>query len=312
MSQDGHTDGITVPREEAQEAAIRTALRRAGVADRGRIRGSARHRNTRRRPHRDAGTGQCVDVGRPATDPLLIGSIKTNIGHLEAGAGVAGLIKAALVAKHAYIPANLHLLNPTRHVLLAELKIDVPGTGRPFPDYERRVVGVNSFGFGGTNAHVVLAEPPAPACASAVDHPPQLSPTVLPISARSEEALVATAGRLAEHLASHPDVTLSDLGYTLGQRRTHLDHRHTVIADSITDAREQLQALADGGQIATSRPESTTPKLAFVCTGMGPQWWQMCRGLLDVFPTFTDSILRSDRELSRYTDWSLNDELPTR
>ena len=114
---------------------------------------------------------------------------------------------------------------------------------------------------------------------------------------------------MAEHLTAHPDVTLSDLGYTLGQRRTHLNHRHTVIADSIADAREQLQALADGGQIATGRTDPTAPKLAFVCTGMGPQWWRMCRGLLDVFPAFTDSILRSDRELSRYTDWSLLDEL---
>src|SRR6476660_1199458 len=310
VSQDGHTDGITVPREEAQEAAIRTALRRAGV------------RPTEVGYVEAHGTGTplgdpiemralacALTLDRPATNPLLIGSVKTNIGHLEAGAGVAGLIKAALVVKHGYIPANLHLKAPNRRVSLADLKIDVPGTGRPFPDYERRVVGVNSFGFGGTNAHVVLAEPPAPACASAVDRPPQLSPTVLPISARSEEALVATAGRLAAHLASHPDVRMSDLGYTLGQRRTHLNHRHAVIADNIADAREQLQALADGGQIATSRPESAAPKLAFVCTGMGPQWWQMCQGLLDVFPTFTDSILRSDRELSRYTDWSLIDEL---
>ena len=193
---------------------------------------------------------------------------------------------------------------------LADLKIDVPATGRPFPDCERRIVGVNSFGFGGTNAHVVLAEPPAPAASPSQTHrAPQLPPTVLPISARSEEALVATAGRLAEHLAAHPDVTLSDLGYTLGQRRAHLNHRHTVIADSIADAREQLRALADGGQIATGRTVPTAPRLAFVCTGMGPQWWKMCRGLLDVYPAFTDSILRSDRELSRYTDWSLIDEL---
>ena len=225
---------------------------------------------------------------------------------------MAGLIKAALVAKHGYIPANLHLQTPTRHVSLADLKIDVPATGRPFPDYERRVVGVNSFGFGGTNAHVVLAEPPAPVRGSAADNLAPQPPTVLPISARSEEALVATAGRLAEHLAAHPDVTLSDLGYTLGQRRTHLNHRHTVIADSIADAREQLQALADGGQIATGRLAPTAPKLAFVCTGMGPQWWKMCRGLLDVYPAFTESIQRSDRELSRYTDWSLARRAPAR
>jgi acyl transferase domain-containing protein/acyl carrier protein len=310
VSQDGHTDGITVPREEAQEAAVRTALRRAGV------------RPTEVGYVEAHGTGtplgdpiemralsSALTLDRSSTNPLLIGSIKTNIGHLEAGAGVAGLIKAALVAKHGFIPANLHLRTPNRLVSLADLKIDIPTTGRPFPAYERRVVGVNSFGFGGTNAHVVLAEPPARADIPVSDHPPQLPPTILPISARSQEALAATAGRLAGHLAAHPDVKLSDLGYTLGQRRTHLNHRHMVIADSIDDAREQFQALADGGQIDIGRTDPTAPKLAFVCTGMGPQWWKMCRGLLDVFPAFTDSIQRSDRELSRYTDWSLVDEL---
>ncbi len=132
---------------------------------------------------------------------------------------------------------------------------------------------------------------------------------VLPISARNEEALVATAHNLAHHLSARPDLTLADLGYTLGQRRSHLNYRRALIASSAADARDQLQALADGGQIATNRTPPTAPKLAFVCTGMGPQWWKMCRGLLDVYPAFTDSIQRSDRELSRYTDWSLIDEL---
>src|SRR6478752_229894 len=320
VSQDGHTDGITVPREEAQEAAVRTALRRAGVqpTEVGYVEahgtGTPLGDPIEMRALASALTGD-----RPATKPLVVGSIKTNIGHLEAGAGVAGLIKAALVVKHGYIPANLHFRTPSRHMSLADLKIDVPAAGRPFPDCERRIVGVNSFGFGGTNAHVVLAEPPAPAGASDVPAPirasgaapPLLPPTVLPISARSEEALVATAGQLAGYLAAHPDVTLSDLGYTLGRRRAHLNHRHTVIADSIGDAREQLRALADGGEIANGRTVPTAPRLAFVCTGMGPQWWKMCRGLMDVFPAFTDSILRSDRELSRYTNWSLVDELRT-
>ena len=310
VSQDGHTDGITVPREEAQEAAVRTALRRAGVqpTEVGYV--EAHGTGTPLGdPIEMRALSSALTLDRSPTNPLLIGSIKTNIGHLEAGAGVAGLIKAALVAKHGHIPANLHLRQPNRLVSLDDLKIDVPATGRPFPACERRIVGVNSFGFGGTNAHVVLAEPPAPADFSAPSHPSQLPPTILPISARSEEALVATAGRLAGHLAAHPDVALSDLGYTLGQRRTHLNHRHTVIVDSTADARAQLQALADGGQIDTSRVDPTAPKLAFVCTGMGPQWWRMCRGLLDVFPAFTDSVRRSDRELSRYTDWSLLDEL---
>jgi acyl transferase domain-containing protein/acyl carrier protein len=310
VSQDGHTDGITVPREEAQEAAIRTALRRAGVdpTEVGYVEAHGTGTPVGD-PIEMRALANALTSDRQPTNPLLIGSVKTNIGHLEAGAGVAGLIKAALVVKHGYIPANLHLQTPTRHVSLAELKIDVPGTGRPFPHYERRIVGVNSFGFGGTNAHVVLAESTAPARGSAADNRAPQRPSVLPFSARSEEALVATAGQLADHLATHPDVTLSQLGYTLGQRRTHLNHRHTVIADTIAEAREQLRALGDGGQIATGRVIPTVPRLAFVCTGMGPQWWKMCRGLLGVYSAFTESIQRSDRELSRYTAWSLIDEL---
>ncbi|BBY90402.1 mycocerosic acid synthase [Mycobacterium gallinarum] len=310
VSQDGHTDGITVPREEAQEAAIRTALKRAGVkaAEVGYVEAHGTGTPVGD-PIEMRALASALTSDRSSTDPLLIGSVKTNIGHLEAGAGVAGLIKAALVVKHGYIPANLHLRTPTRHVSLADLKIDIPRTGRPFPNGERRIVGVNSFGFGGTNAHVVLAEPPTAVTAPGREDSAALPLAVLPISARSEDALVATAGRLAGHLAAHPEVTLTDLGYTLGQRRVHLNHRHVVVADSISDVREQLQAIADGGQISTGRVGNPAPRLAFVCTGMGPQWWKMCRGLLDAFPVFTESIERSDKELSRYADWSLLDEL---
>ena len=130
VSQDGHTDGITVPREEAQEAAIRTALRRAGVepTEVGYVEAHGTGTPVGD-PIEMRALASALTLDRPATNPLLIGSIKTNIGHLEAGAGVAGLIKAALVVKHGYIPANLHLETPTRHVSLADLKIDVPGNG---------------------------------------------------------------------------------------------------------------------------------------------------------------------------------------
>jgi len=306
VSQDGHTDGITVPNEEAQEAAIRMALQRAGVEPNDVAYVEAHGTGTPvGDPIEMRALAGALTTDRDATRPLVIGSVKTNIGHLEAGAGVAGLIKAALIVKHGHIPANLHLKNPTRHVSLTELKLDIPAIGRPFPECDRRIAGINSFGFGGTNAHVVLAEPPAArASAETGDHRVL---TVLPISARSEEALVATAGRLAGHLAAHPEVTLADLGYTLSHRRAHLNHRHTFVVDSIDEARRQLQAVADGGQISAGRAGEA--RLAFVCTGMGPQWWQMCRGLLDVFPVFTDSIHRTDRELSRYADWSLLEEL---
>ena len=308
VSQDGHTGSITVPNEEAQKAAVVTALRQAGVAP-GEV-GFVEAHGTGTPvgdPVELRALASALASNRPAAEPLLIGSVKTNIGHLEAAAGVAGLIKAALVLKHGYVPANLHLENPTRQVSFADLEIDVPRTGRPFPATERRVAGVNSFGFGGTNAHVVLAQPPASTPTRA--RPADLPLTVLPISARSEEALVDTARRLAEHLGAHPEIELADLGHTLGRRRAHLNYRRAFIAEGVADARDQLQAFADGGQSFADRVAPVAPKVAFVCTGMGPQWWKMCRGLLDVFPVFTESILRTDRELSRYADWSLVDEL---
>lgn len=307
VSQDGHTDGITVPSEQAQQAAINTALHRAGI-----------HPNEIRYVEAH-GTGTPVGdpvelralanalaTDRPAAQPLLIGSVKTNIGHLEAGAGVAGLIKTALVLRHGYIPANLHLSQPGSGITLSDMNIDIPREGRAFPDCPRRIAGVNSFGFGGTNAHVVLAEPPAKAAETAPNDPPL---AILPISARTEEALAATAHNLAQYVDTHPDLTLSDLGYTLGQRRSHLNYRRTVVARTMTDARDQLQALADGGQISMGRSYPTAPKLAFVCTGMGPQWWKMCRGLLDVFPVFTESIRRTDRAFFGYAGRSLLEEL---
>lgn len=310
VSQDGHTDGITVPRKEAQEAAIVDALHKAGVepAEIGYVEAHGTGTPVGD-PIEMRALASALASGRPADQPLLIGSVKTNIGHLEAGAGVAGLIKTALVLKHGFVPANLHFHTPSGGLDLAELGIDIPTTGRPFPESDRRVAGVNSFGFGGTNAHVVLAEPPVAGNAVAETSPATESLTVLPISARSEEALVATARQLAEHVRDHSEMTLADLAYTLGQRRAHLNHRHTLIADGISDALDQLQALADGGQISAGRTNPTAPKLAFVCTGMGPQWWGMCRGLLGVFDVFTESMERTDRELSRYADWSLLEEL---
>ncbi|WP_264990602.1 type I polyketide synthase, partial [Mycobacterium kiyosense] len=303
VSQDGHTDGITVPSEKAQQAAIKTALRRAGLSPNEIGYVEAHGTGT---PAGDPielrALANALAADRPESDPLLVGSVKTNIGHLEAGAGVAGLIKTALVLKHGYIPANLHLQNP-----LQQANIDIPRTGRPFPDGNRRVAGVNSFGFGGTNAHVVMAQPPAPSADAG--HAAVRPLAVLPISARSGEALAGRVQQLATHVSEHPEVTLADLGYTLGLRRSHLNYRRAIVVESIDEAREQLRALAAGGQIAPSRPQPGAPKLAFVCTGMGPQWWRMCRGLLDAYPAFTDSIVRTDRELARYTGWSLLDEL---
>ena len=126
---------------------------------------------------------------------------------------------------------------------------------------------------------------------------------------REGDKMLRKQGRLARHLDTPPDIALTDLGHTLSRRRAHLNHRQTLIVDSVADARDQLLALAEGGEISTGRIGTSAPKLAFVCSGMGPQWWRMCRGLFGALPAFTDTIERCDRELSQYANWSLIDEL---
>ncbi|MHA0286052.1 type I polyketide synthase [Mycobacterium sp. C3-094] len=308
VTQDGHTDGITVPSEDAQRAAITTALERAGVAatEIGYVEAHGTGTPVGD-PVETRALAGALAADRTPENPLLIGSVKTNIGHLEAGAGVAGLIKAALTLQHGQIPASLHLETPSSP--LAELNLDIPRTTMPFPNGQRRIAGVNSFGFGGTNAHVVIAEPPT-ATRQSDGHATERGLTLLPVSARSPEALAATARQLADHLQGHPDIDLADLGHTLSRRRSHLSHRRALTAADIDQGREELLKLADtGGESAAARTGTEAPKLAFVCTGMGPQWWKMCRGLLDTHPVFAASMERTDRELSRYTDWSLLAEL---
>ena len=213
VSQDGHTDGITVPREEAQEAAIRTALRRAGVeaTEVGYVEAHGTGTPVGD-PIEMRALASALTLDRAAANPLLIGSIKTNIGHLEAGAGVAGLIKAALVAKHGYIPANLHLADPDPARLARRPQDRRSGDG---PAVSR----LRAARRRGELLRLRWYQRPCGACRAArprrrtaADQPAQPPPTVLPISARSEEALVATAGRLAGHLAAHPDIDAAGSG----------------------------------------------------------------------------------------------------
>jgi amino acid adenylation domain-containing protein len=301
VNQDGRTPGMTVPDGQAQEELLREACRNAGVLP-SQIRYVETHgTGTPVGDPIEAGAlGRVLGVGRPANRPVIIGSVKTNVGHLEAGSGIAGLIKTALALYHGRIPGNLHFERPNPAIDFAALRLRVPVTAEPWPDGDGPpLAGVNSFGFGGTNAHAVL-QGIAPLAASRRNPLADRLPTLVPVSARSPEALRDAADALAEFVVS--DVSLHDVAWNAAVRRTHHEHRLAVVAGSKEELTETLRSAAVTGRAGQ-------PRVAFVCSGQGPQWWAMGRQLLDREPVFCEVIERCDAIIRRLGPWSLLEEL---
>jgi acyl transferase domain-containing protein/acyl carrier protein len=308
VNQDGRTNGITAPSREAQRRLIVEACRRAGVTP-GEIQYVEAHGTGTPvgDPIEIGALADALGAGRAKDKPLLVGSVKGNIGHLEAGAGVAGLIKASLCLKRREIPPNLHFEEPNPAIPFDQLPLRVPVTTEPWPDTggSRALAAVNSFGFGGTNAHVVLEEaPPATQRTGALEEAER--PVLIPISARSPQALEAMA-RSMRDFARATDASLADIYYTAAFRRSHHDHRLAVVAGS----KRELAALLDAhlaGETrlgAASGVAGARPRIAFVCTGMGPQWWAMGRRLFSDEPVFREMILRCDEIFRSEANWSL-------
>ncbi len=317
INQDGHTNGISLPSAEAQARLVQDACKDAGVApaDIGFVEAH--------------GTGTAVGdpieahalaeaLCKERSAPLPIGSVKTNVGHLETAAGVAGLLKAVLVLQHRQIPASLHFKTPNPHIDFEKLKLRVPSSIEPFPETDgERLVGVNSFGFGGANAHVILAEPPL-THAHHGDPCPEC-PWPITLSARSEDALRGCALSLAAWLTERSNLNgdspvLPDLVYSLGARRNHHAYRLTTVPRSIPELIQELDAFAvkeESVKVRTSftpRPESA-PRIAFVMSGQGPQWWGMGRELMANEPVFRQVIEQCDAAISGITNFSLLEEL---
>ncbi|KJK43524.1 hypothetical protein UK23_32885 [Lentzea aerocolonigenes] len=310
VTQDGHTNGITVPNGASQEEAMRLAYARAGVSPHEVQYVEAHGTGTPvGDPVEAAAIGRVLSTGRGEGDSILVGSVKTNIGHLEAAAGVAGLIKTALSLKHGRIPAHLHLVDPNPAIPFDEFGLrvptsltDWPATGGP------RYAGVNSFGFGGTNAHALLQEAPAaPVPPPSADHERR---QVLSLSARSPEALRDVAASMSQFLAD-TEHTLADVSYSCVARRARHDHRLAVVARDTAEAQKRLQSYldeekADGVVVGKAQQGR---KLAFVFSGMGPQWWGMGRRLFATEPVFRVAVEECDAELRKYADWSLVDAM---
>jgi acyl transferase domain-containing protein/acyl carrier protein/phospholipid N-methyltransferase len=319
MNQDGHTNGLSLPSAEAQARLVRDACKDAGVAPSQISFVEAHGTGTAVGDPIEAhalAEALCADQSRET--PLVIGSVKTNLGHLETAAGVAGLIKAALVLKHGQIPASLHFKTPNPNIDFAALKLRVPTALEAFPrTSSARMVGVNSFGFGGANSHVVLGE--APACTnerSLALEEERAWPLVL--SARSEAALRSAALRMSEWLelktkSNGASPVLPDLAYTLGARRNHHQHRLTIVARSPAELVPELNQHALGEAAPKIRTAFTPrrdepPRVAFVMSGQGPQWWGMGRELMRHEPSFREAIEACDASMSRY-GFCLLDEL---
>jgi acyl transferase domain-containing protein len=318
VNQDGHTNGITVPNGEAQKALVREACRQAGVVP-SKIQYVEAHGTGTPvgDPIEANALGTVLADGRPAENSCVIGSVKTNVGHLEAAAGIAGLIKTALCLKYRAIPPHLHLQTPNPNIPFDELRLHIPLTLESWPEHEgQALAGVNSFGFGGTNAHVVLAEAPLVVSSEAKSHDDTTGRAVLlPLSARSSEALAGLAQAYHQRLAPPAADTLSlnDLCATAALHRGQHTYRLALVGDTPSALDDQLNAFLSGetrpGMTAGRALPDQHPKLVWVFTGMGPQWWAMGRQLLEQEPVFRDTVLECDRLMRQYADWSLLEEM---
>jgi amino acid adenylation domain-containing protein len=241
VNQDGRTNGLTAPSRQAQEAVVREACRRAGVVP-GQVQYVEAHGTGTLLgdPIEAKALGTVLMEGRPPEVPCCVGSVKTNVGHLEAAAGVAGLIKTALALKHRTVPPSLHFRSPNPHIPFTELPLSVVTDNEPWPaSTGLPLAGVSSFGFGGTNAHVILQ-----AAQAAEDGDEAPDPwSLLPLSARRPEALQELARAYRDLLAVEE---LRDVAYSAGARRGHHEYRLALVAQSATEAVEALDAFLHG------------------------------------------------------------------
>jgi len=304
VNQDGASSGLTVPNGGAQQRLIGTVLSRAGLVggdvDYLEAHGTGTPLGD---PIEVQAAAAAYGTARDADRPLLMGSVKTNIGHTESASGAAGLIKVVLSLQNEMLPQSLHFDTPSPHIPWDTLPVQVVGSATPWTTNGRpRRAGVSSFGFTGTNAHVLIEEAPVPAVVTAEqdDQPAddstagQPAVELLALSARTPEALAELARRYDTWLATHPDADLAAVCLTAGTGRSHFEHRAALVVDSVRTARDGLAELAENRlRPGVVRGEHTNrPTTAWMFTGQGIQYPGMARELFDTEPVFAETVRR--------------------
>lgn len=298
VNQDGRSNGITAPNGSAQIQLLQDALARANLTpnqiDYIELHGTG----TRLGDPIEVRSIAAVHENASRTHPLYLGAVKANLGHLEAAAGVAGIIKVILSLQHRYIPKQVHFrkLNPLIQpdkipAIIPDAPIPWPSTGSP------GTAGISSFSFTGTNVHIILNEAPPSTLSTPGDASIERSWHLLTLSARSKEALDNLILRYQDYLAEHPHAALADICYTTHVARVHFHHRLTLVASDLFELRERL--LHKKYNVSQIKAGTVAPRIAFIFTGEGAQYPEMCREFYLTQPLFKATIDRCAEILNK-------------
>ncbi|MFF3854990.1 type I polyketide synthase [Micromonospora sp. NPDC002575] len=313
VNQDGASNGLTAPNGPSQQRVIRQALANAGLStadvDVVEAHGTG---TTLGDPIEAQALLATYGQDRPGDRPLLLGSIKSNIGHAQAAAGVAGVIKVVQAMRHGVVPASLHVDEPSPHIDWSAGAVDLVTQARPWPVVDRaRRAAVSSFGMSGTNAHVIVEQPEEPADAPVEAPAPGLVDAdvlVWPVSARSAAALRDQAARLARHVRDRDGLDPAALAWSLATTRATFDQRASVVGSGVAELLSGLDALAAGqpaGNVVSGVAASSGAGPVFVFPGQGAQSARMAAGLVGRAPVFDARLAECQRALAPYLDVDL-------